>query len=202
MNLLSNFNKFKEYFQYLGIISLADFIKFYYISVDLDQVGWKNCGRYYCSNKWLGHCSQSIDFEKYIFTCFKTGERIDYELTEEFMFEQLADLTQEDIKRGLVSSEIQGRLDEFRYLTIKSKYSGIEFNVLRNKFKKYCAFYQTYLEFSKEKLPDILVIHVDFDQNTANLVAETINRGKFDKPKDFDMLVKYIDLLRYLQVDF
>jgi hypothetical protein len=200
MNLPPNFNIFKEYLHYLQIISLKDYIKFYYLSINPNQTDWfynDHYRRYYSTKRTPG---DNPEFFSLIDLKYTTKFEETIKLTEEYVYNLLANVTQDQIKTALIYIEMKAPLKDWRYLTIQSK-SGVEFTVLRKNFKRYCQFYEDFKEFS-DKLGSTLILSIDFDQNVGNLVAKTINSKEFVKPVDFELMIKYIDLLRYLGVNF
>jgi hypothetical protein len=202
MNLPPNFQPFKEYFEYLNATSLKSLIIFYYIRVNVDNIEYiKDCDSYHSKQYIGGNYIERIYLKTFEHVSFRSGTKVVTKITEEYLYNLLAVLTEEQIKLGFANLRVTNPL-RCNYLTIKSKYGNAQFKVLRSDFKKYCGLYEAIKEFDKSyKLDKILILECNFDQPTAKLVAKTISTGEFNKPRDFEQAIKYIDLLKYLLIN-
>jgi hypothetical protein len=195
MEIPNNLKPYKDYLDYLNVKTLEDFIRFYYISLNINKYKWVYRVKFDDYTVRIeNRVVTIIDFNKRILIDID-GKLI--RLTEDYIYNLLVKMNDDQIKIALSNFGLKLKMKECRYLEVKSKYNDNSFKVLRSKFKKYCEFCYA----SEVDIGDILIINIKFSQNIGNLVAQSINEGKMLKV-DFDQLIEYIDLMKYLLIEF
>lgn len=201
-NLPPNFDFIKDYLEFMKMPTLRSMMVFYYIRVNLDNIDW-NYTKYseqYHSKTYINNNSERLLLTEFEHISYNSGTKVTTKITEELLYVKLATLTKEQIKIGFSNSKyIDKRVARNDYLTILNKYNEAKFTILRSDFKKYCGFYQEIKQFGK--LSNTLVLNLEFDQLTADLVAVVLTKGIFNKSLEFEQTINTINLLKYLLVN-
>lgn len=174
MNLSSNFNKYKpiiEYYQNTGHKLLNNFdilTKFY------DVIEPLNNQMYY-----RAETSEFYIMENYQWLI----------ITEEIIYNKLAQLTDEQIESLLVYIE---------KIVISNKFNNNKIIVSHIQFQKYCNYYH---DACKDFDITEFNIDIEFDLETAECISKTINQGKIFQPKTFNLLTQYIKVIGLLGIE-
>lgn len=192
-------NNLKDLFDYFNIKSVKDFTKFYFFDVNPGKNDWRyvvECD-IYVTTQVIG-----TNYKKFVDFGTMTFNPIDYKpdrinLNNETVNQLISTLTETDLEKGFSKIQ-QVQLKDYYNLEIKNKYNSNSFKVSKSKFKQYSEFYYS----SEQKITGTLILCIEFDQDIGDLVAKSINEGKLFKPTKLDKLIKYIDLMRYLLIDF
>ena len=146
---------------------------------------------FYCKAKNL---SYSWDHKGFVKVAWKADN-----LTEENIYDKLSSLTDQEIENELNKFIVSNELKSVSTLTISNKFNHHIIQISEIQFRKYCSYYH---DVCKDFNVKDFSIDIEFDQETANYVTETINEGQITKPNNFKSLVQYVNVIALLGVNF